>query len=119
MVRAIAWKRANRDEKLRSTFIKNLPWLFLLLLVDAFAAMLLWLSDAQAFGTLLGIILLFSILLFAAALLFASVQERKKEKYFLSFLSQPDEMREQQLLDSVSAQERQLLEQLIALWHDQ
>ena len=106
-------------KNLRSTFMRNLPWLLLLLLVDAFAAMLLWLSDAQAFGTLLGIILLFSILLFAAALLFASVQERKKEKAFLSFLSLPDEIRAQQLLDSVSTQERQILGQLISLLYDQ
>lgn len=106
-------------KNLRYTFTRNLPWLLLLLLVDAFSAMLLWLSDAQAFGTLLEIILLFSILLFVAVFLFTSFQERKKEKYFLSFLSQPDEIRAQQLLDSVSAQEQQLLEQLISLLHDQ
>ncbi len=106
-------------KKLFSTFMRNLPWLLLLLLVDAFAAMLLWLADTQAFGTLLGIVLLFSILLFAAALLFASFQERKKEKYFLTFLSQQDDIREQQLLGSVSLQERQQLEQLIALLHTQ
>lgn len=101
------------------TVMRNRLWLLLLFLVDAFAALLLWLADAQAFRTLLEIILLFSILLFVVTLLFALFQERKKEKFFLAFLAQPDGVREQQLLDSVSFQERQQLEQLITLFHAQ
>ncbi len=102
-----------------SAFIKNLPWLLFLLLVDAFAALLLWLADVQAFKTLLGIILLFSILLFTAALLFAAVREGKKEKFFLAFLAQPDRMRKEQLLDAVTFQERQQLEKMMALLQTQ
>ncbi len=104
---------------LRSTFMKSFPWLLLLLLVDTFAALLLWLADARAFKTLLWIILLFSILLFAVALLLAASQEHKKEKYFREFLSQPDSVQEQRLLDSVSRQERQQLEHMIQLLRSQ
>lgn len=89
------------------------------MLVDAFSAMLLWLADVRAFKTLLGIILLFSMLLFAAALLFAWFQERKKERFFLAFLTQPDGLGEEQLLSSVSRRERQQLEKMIALLHNQ
>ncbi len=106
-------------KNLCATFIKNLFWLFLLLLVDAFAVLILWLADIQAFRTLLGIILIFSILLFVSAFLFASFKERKKKKFFLEFLSQPDSVREQQLLGSVSFQEREQLEQMISLLHAQ
>lgn len=102
-----------------STFTKNFPWLVLLFLVDAFAALLLWLADAQAFGILLGIIILFSILLFAVALLFAALQEHKKEKYFREFLSQPDSIQEARLLGCVSRQERQQLERMILILRDQ
>ncbi len=105
-------------KNLRLTFIRNLPWLLLLLLVDAFAAMLLWLSDIQTFKTLLRIILLFSILLFITILLFTSFQEQKKKKYFLSFLFQPDKIQEQQLLNSVSIQERLQLKQLTTILQD-
>lgn len=102
-----------------STFRKNFPWLLLLFCVDAFAALLLWLADAQAFGTLLGIILLFSFLLFAGTLLFAVVQERKKKQRFAAFLSQPDSVQEERLLRCVSRQERQQLEQMIQIFRTQ
>lgn len=99
--------------------MRNIHWLLLLLLVDVFSVMIVWLSDVQAFEKLIGIILLFSILLFTAAIVFASFQERKKEKYFLSFLCQPDEIRAQQLLSSVSMQERQQMEMMISFLSDQ
>lgn len=40
------------------------PWLLLLLGVDCFCAVILWISDIQVFQTLIGLVVLTSILLF-------------------------------------------------------
>ena len=40
------------------------PWLLLLLGVDCFCAIILWISDIQAFQTLSGLVVLTSLLLF-------------------------------------------------------
>jgi hypothetical protein len=44
------------------------PWLLLLLGVDCFCAVILWISDIQVFQTLIGLVVLTSILLFSAIL---------------------------------------------------
>ena len=44
------------------------PWLLLLLGVDCFSSIILWISDIQAFQTLFGLVVLTSILLFSAIL---------------------------------------------------
>lgn len=90
-------------------------WLLALLCVDVFAALLLWLSDLQAFKTLLGLILLWSLILFAAVLGAASVKERKKQKLFDDFLSCPDAVNEEKLFCTVSGQEREQLKKLTAV----
>lgn len=50
------------------------PWLLLLLGVDCFCAVILWISDIQVFQTLIGLVVLTSILLFSA-ILFCTKQE--------------------------------------------
>lgn len=42
-----------------------LPWLWLLLGVDALAALLLWLADVKAFAAMLTVIVLATVFLFA------------------------------------------------------
>lgn len=82
-----------------------LPWLLLLLGVDAFVALLLWIADAQAFYSMLLVIVLATLLLFLA-LCYALVRlEHKKEQAFLSFLDTPDEYHEEILLKTVSPAE--------------
>ena len=44
------------------------PWLLLLLGVDCFCAVILWISDIQVFQPLIGLVVLTSILLFSAIL---------------------------------------------------
>lgn len=79
-----------------------LPWLLLLLGVDAFAALLLWITDTQAFYSMLLVIVLATLLLFLA-LCYALVRlELKKEQAFLSFLDTPDEYHEELLLKNAS-----------------
>ena len=46
------------------TFKRYSPWLFLLLAVDVFSALILWISSIQAFEALIGIIVLAGLVLF-------------------------------------------------------
>lgn len=101
------------------TLKRNFPWLLLLLVVDLFAALLFWLSDVKAFEALIGMIVLFSVLLFAAVLLVTTFRERKKQTLFADFLSTLDAVSEEQLLRAVSQQEREQLEHLIIVLRNQ
>ncbi len=101
-----------------NTLKRYAPWLFLLLSVDLFAALLLWLSDAEGFHTLIGVILLWSLILFAAVLMAVTLRENRRQKLFQAFLSNPDGVREEKLLRVVSRQEREQLQVLAAVLRD-
>ncbi len=90
-------------------------WLILLLSVDAFAVLLLWLSDVQALKALTGMVILWSLILFAAILGLVCLRDRKREKLFENFLSAPDAVNEEKLLRAVSGQEREQLRKLSAV----
>ena len=91
------------------------PWLVALLSVDCFAVLLLWLSDAQAFQVLAGVILLWSLGLFAFILLYTGWKDRKRERLFRAFLTDPDAVNKERLFHSVSRQERESLRLLAAV----
>ncbi len=78
--------------------LRHAPWLLLLLAVDAFAALLLWLADVRAFSSMITVILLFTVLLFGAVCCVLARSERKKEEAFLDFLYHADEYHEEMLL---------------------
>lgn len=86
-----------------------IPWFVLLLAVDAFAALLLWLADIQALYSLITVILLFTILLFSLVCYVLVRIERKKEQAFLAFLDNPDEYHEELLRAAVSAAQRKYI----------
>lgn len=82
-----------------------LPWLVLLLLVDGFAAFLIWLADVKAFRVLLLTIVLATVLLFFIVCTALLVRERRIRHIFLSYLQNPGEYEEESLLrvaDSLS-----------------
>lgn len=79
-----------------------LPWLFLLFFVDAFAVLLLWILDTEAFSSLALIILLFTGLLFFGVCFVLIRFDRKRERAFLAFLENPDEYRQEELLRMLS-----------------
>ncbi len=87
--------------------LRYTPWLMLLLVVNGFAALLLWLADTQAFYAMVTAILLFTALLFTALCYGLIRRERKKEEAFLDFLGNPDEYHEELLLKTVSAAQRE------------
>ena len=81
--------------------LRYIPWLLLLLGVDAFAALLLWLADVDAFYAMATVILLFTLLIFSALSFVLFYLEKKREQAFLDFLYQPDEYHEELLLKAV------------------
>lgn len=90
-------------------------WLFLLLAMDAFSALLIWLSGTQAFECLVGTILLASLVLFSAIVLSVYFREQQKRALFQAFLREPDEVNTEELLGAVSQQEREQLRLLVSV----
>lgn len=84
-----------------------IPWLLLLAAVDAFAALLLWIADVQAFYAMAAAIALATVLLFSLVCGVIIRREQKKEQAFLAFLSNPDAYHEELLLKIVSVAERE------------
>ena len=76
------------------------PWLLLLLGVDCFCSIILWISDIQAFQTLIGLVVLTSILLFSAILFVLNKRETTRRELFRDFLSDPTICNEERLLSA-------------------
>ena len=81
------------------------PWLLLLLGVDCFYSIILWISDIQAFQTLIGLVVLTSILLFSAILFVLNKRETTRRELFRDFLSDPTICNEERLLSVISREE--------------
>lgn len=92
--------------------IPYVPWLLLLLGIDLFAALLLWIADAQAFFAMSVVIALAAIGLFSAVSYVLIRLERKKEQTFYEFLEQPDEYHEELLQKAVSLTDRDAVRKL-------
>ena len=89
-----------------------LPWLGLLLGVDALAALLLWLADARAFAAMAAVIVLTTVFLFACVCAALCARAKKREQAFSAFLRTPDAAHEQalcRLLAPCEAQSAHLL----------
>lgn len=89
-----------------------LPWLGLLLGVDALAALLLWLADARAFAATAGVIVLTTVFLFACVCAALCARAKRREQAFTAFLATPDAAHEQalcRLLSPCEAQSAHLL----------
>ncbi|MCR5666239.1 MAG: sensor histidine kinase [Eubacterium sp.] len=87
------------------TIERYYPCLLLLLGVDFFWAVILWLSDIQAFQTLIGLVVLTSILLFSAILFVLNKKENTRKELFRDFLSDSTICNEERLLSAVSQKE--------------
>ena len=81
------------------------PWLLLLLGVDCFCSIILWISDIQAFQTLIGLVVLTSIFLFSAILFVLNKRETTRWELFRDFLSDPTICNEERLLSVISREE--------------
>lgn len=84
-----------------------LPWLGLLLGVDALATLLLWLADARAFSATAGVIVLATVFLFAGVCAVLCTRAKKREQAFSAFLRAPDAAHEQALCRLLAPREAQ------------
>ena len=82
-----------------------LPWLGLLLGVDALAALLLWLADARAFAAMTAVIVLATVFLFAGVCSVLCARSKRREQAFTAFLTTPDAAHEQALCRLLSPAE--------------
>lgn len=64
-----------------------LPWLGLLLGVDALAALLLWLADARAIAAMSAVIVLATVFLFGGVCAVLCARSKKRERAFTAFLT--------------------------------
>ena len=97
------------------TLKRYAPWLLLLLTIDAFSALVLWLSDAQAFTSLIGLIVLASLVLFSAIVLILYFKGKQNRSLFQAFLREPNVVNTEKLLNAVSQQEREQLHLLVSV----
>lgn len=100
------------------TLKRYAAWLFMLLTIDVFSSLLFWLADAQAFESLVGVIVLASLVLFSAAVLVCVFKERQKQTLFQTFLTEPDAVNAGKLLGAVSRQEREQLYLLVSVMEE-
>lgn len=98
--------------------LQHLPWLLLLFGLDAFAALLLWLADAQSFYSMMIVIILATILLFAAVCRLLVRREQKKEQAFFAFLNNPDAYHEELLLKSAGPSQQESIRLLCQTLQD-
>lgn len=82
-----------------------LPWLGLLLGVDALAALLLWLADTRAFAAMTAVIVLATVFLFAGVCAVLCARSKRREQAFTAFLTTPDAAHEQALCRLLSPAE--------------
>ena len=84
-----------------------LPWLGLLLGVDALAALLLWLADARAIAAMSAVIMLATVFLFGGVCAVLCARSKKRERAFTTFLTVPDTAHERALCRLLSSNEAQ------------
>lgn len=94
-------------KQLWHTIERNCLWLLLLLVMDCFCAVILWISDIQAFQTLIGLVVLTSILLFSSILFVLNKRETTRRELFRNFLSDPVSYNEERLLSAICREERE------------
>ena len=84
-------------------------WLVFLLLTDLLAGFLLWLADVKSFFILLGLLILGTLLLFAAGTVQVFLSEKKRRDRFLQFLQNPDPDIEKQMTEKMNGADRELM----------
>lgn len=98
--------------------LSYMPWLFLLLGVNVFAALLLWIADVRAFYSMAAVILLATLLFFSTVCFALIRQEQKKKRVFFDFLREPDAYQEERLLKTVGPAQQDSVRLLASLLRD-
>ena len=88
------------------------PWLLLILLSDAFLIFLVWLASPDAFPTLFGLMLAFTVGCVALGLWLMVRKRRAQEAAFHQFLTEPTLGHEAELIEACDTSEMQLIQEL-------
>lgn len=100
------------------TILQYGPWLLLLLGLDLFSALLLWIADAEAFYSMVTVTVLATILLFFAVCCVLNLLEQKRAQAFSDFLRNPDEYHEELLQRTVALSQRESIRLLGRILRD-
>lgn len=92
-------------KRILSIVRQSLFWFLLLLGVDAFWAVILWIADVAAFKVLVPTVILSSILLFAAVLFVSYRKNQVRKQMFAELLGDPSVCSEKRLLNVCGAEE--------------
>jgi signal transduction histidine kinase len=87
-------------------------WLLLLLGVDGFCAIIIWVSDIPTFRALIGFMVLASIIFFSVILYVLNRRTALRRKLFEDFLNEPTICNEERLLSAVSREEGEYVRML-------
>lgn len=88
---------------------KYSPWLFVLLSMDVFFCLLLWIADIQALIVLSLTLVLLSVLIFTAILFLLFRREMRFRNCFETFVHAPDEVNEEELLLQCSKADKAMM----------
>ncbi len=91
---------------------ENLHWLIIILAIEIFSVVLLWLSDIKALRALILLFMIFAIFTFCGISFFLIQRQKKIELAFLEFLSNPNETNEKKLIDMYGQSKRKLVLEL-------
>jgi signal transduction histidine kinase len=96
-----------------SDFVRDgAPWLFLLLLCDAFFILLAWLASPESFLVLIGLMIAFSL---GSAAVGLSIVARKRQRHdtaFHLFISEPSMVHEMSLIEASDPSRETLIHEL-------
>lgn len=90
-------------------------WLFLLLCIDIFFTLLLWLADISSFLILVDTIFLSSVLFFLILSAYISQKESQAEQAFFSFLKEPSKPNEERLLPLLCKKDYRFIQEIGSL----
>ncbi len=102
-------------EKMRQNWFylkHHLPWLLIILALEAFSAFLLWLADVKIFQALLPLLILSGLAVFILVAQLLIKVEKKREKALRDFLQDPTRNNEKILRDCYEADKRKSIELL-------
>jgi signal transduction histidine kinase len=88
---------------------ESLPWLVALLAADAIFILFIWLVDTQAFFILIGLMLLVSLVVTAAPVVYRFMRYRRAWSHLEAFSREPDEAHEAALTDALPSSQRHLV----------
>jgi signal transduction histidine kinase len=91
---------------------ESLPWLLALLAIDALFILFVWLVDTKAFFVLIGLMLLVSLAVAAAPIVYRFMRYRSVLPVFEAFSREPDEAHEATLTDMLPSFQRHLVHTL-------